>query len=299
MSIDFTTMTPYPPGFFSRGWNLIARDDSRGYPGPFLFYNALTGSGATGALVWSSTVPGSLAIVDFKPLKSYPDKSFSIGWTHLVSTGAGLFYYNASDGSAALGEIDWVISGEPSSGTHRTLHSWSGRAFAPHWSRIVAFGTLVLFYNGQTGEIVIREIHRDGTFGIVAAYAAGEFSPGWSDLVVENGHVLFYRRSSGEAAVGVLSAGGLTVLRNEGPGTMASGWTHLAPISGSQILCYDRVTGSAAVEYMYPDGTGRHATEARWGPGHFSAGWTHIELSGPLLFYNGTTGSAAIATVRT
>jgi hypothetical protein len=112
---------------------------------------------------------------------------------------------------------------------------------------------------------------------------------------VENGHVLFYRRGTGAVAVSSgLSVTGISTLRSDGPGTMASDWTHLVTAPGVGILCYDRRSGVAAVEQVAADGSGAHATVASWGPGHFSAGWTHIENDGPLFFYNGTTGSGAI-----
>jgi methionine-rich copper-binding protein CopC len=47
MTIGVTTMTPYASGFFSKGWNLIAQDGQE-WPGALVFYNALTGAGATG-----------------------------------------------------------------------------------------------------------------------------------------------------------------------------------------------------------------------------------------------------------
>ena len=65
---------------------------------------------------------------------------FAAGWTRIVDTGNGVFFYRSSDGLAAFGTFD-------SSGKFSQLRSYPvGGVFAAGWTHIVDTGNGVFFY---------------------------------------------------------------------------------------------------------------------------------------------------------
>jgi hypothetical protein len=205
--VGFTTLKLYQPGSpspgspFIPGWNLVARDFRiPEYRGGLLFYNAITGAAATADVSWPDFIspdqPGQPVL---QLLQDYPAGSrgplpphplfFNVGWTHIVPTVFGLFYYNASDGSAALGRIDWSTphfgkEGNGGTGAHCTIRHWNAGAFRRHWSRI-AGGTDMLFYDAQYGSGAVGglDINAGFKFTTFSTLEAGAFATGWTDIV--------------------------------------------------------------------------------------------------------------------
>jgi len=44
--------------------------------------------------------------LDHTTIKAYPDRSFSLGWTHNVDTPNGILWYNAQTGAGAVGRLE-------------------------------------------------------------------------------------------------------------------------------------------------------------------------------------------------
>jgi hypothetical protein len=86
---DLRTVKSFAAGSFATGWSHIV--DAGG--GRLLFYNTTTGEGAV----------GSMSASDFTTTQTFGAGAFKPGWTNIVNVGDSILFYDASDGSAAIG----------------------------------------------------------------------------------------------------------------------------------------------------------------------------------------------------
>lgn len=108
---DFRTLKSLPGGYFSRRWSRIVLLENE----ELLFYNQVTGTGAVGTLTRDG----------FTTIRTFPVGGFRTGWTHIVNAGGSILFYNAENGSGALGFSP-------------TVASFPEGAFAAGWTHVVA-----------------------------------------------------------------------------------------------------------------------------------------------------------------
>jgi hypothetical protein len=243
-----------------------------------LFYNAIGGSGAIGAIRDG----------EFVTLRNYQTKDFALGWTHIVEvslSGGNLLFYNANSGEGVLGKLypDFFLGLKP----------FSAGSFGA-WTHIVGnrgdgHGTL-LFYNANTGA---------GALGFdppQKAYAPDSFAKGWTHIIAGRAswRTLFYNSNTGAAALDFDPT-----VQGFDANSFSMGWTHVAnsPAGGGEdyLLFYNASTRSGALGVLNDDG---FVTVETHGPGAFGA-WTHVVgLDDGFLFYNSQDGSAALAEIQ-
>ena len=171
------TIRSYPSGSFSLGWTNIVNGTSG-----LLFYDARTGAGAVAVQVDSGPMPpwGLHRIDKIKTVKSYAPGSFSTSWTHVVSDGSNILFYNSVNGRASLGNlVPNVISGTAT--TYQTYKSYPAGSFGT-WTHIVPAGHRFFFYNSYTGAGALGQIVNN-LFTTTAIYPPNTFSVGWSHIV--------------------------------------------------------------------------------------------------------------------
>lgn len=170
------TVRSYPNGAFARGWTHIVANWSG-----MLFYNSRTGEGAVAVPIDSS--PKGLRNIDnIKTVKVYKRGDFATNWTHVVSAGSSILFYNSADGSGAIGKlVPNIVSGATAFQTDTTYPAGS---FTRGWTHVVPAGksNKVLFYNGSTGEGAVGEIS-DSRFKTTKTYSKNAFARGWTHVV--------------------------------------------------------------------------------------------------------------------
>ncbi|MEO8256073.1 MAG: hypothetical protein ABI868_01880 [Acidobacteriota bacterium] len=167
------TVRVYPDRAFAVNWTQIATTQSG-----TLFYNARTGQGAVTVPIESGARGGSPTKADdVRTTAVYGPGAFSTGWTHVVAAASDILFYNAVDGSAAIGRIV--------GGSFQTTKVYDPGSFGRGWTHVVAAKTAqtFLFYNAGTGEGAVGEI-ANGRFRTTKVYPADAFAKGWTHLVV-------------------------------------------------------------------------------------------------------------------
>jgi len=240
------------PGDFSPGWTHGVHLPDAYY---MLVYNAYTGAAAT---VWLNNAGHYVTVDSFAP------GSFTTGWSSIVAIGKNrILFYRASDGLAALGEID-------GNGHFTTVRTYSN--FSPGWSQIVhTQSTGLLFYNRVTGTVAVGYFDGYGNY-VDKKVHKNVFSTGWTDIVyyASNQQIVYYNQNSGSLAIGKLDRNGNHVTVTSYHYT--SGWTNVVPMHG-KVLFYNGTNGAAALVRVGTDGK---VTTKSWPVGTFSAGWRLI-----------------------
>jgi hypothetical protein len=163
----------YQKGHFSTGWSHTVWNN-----GGILFYNTGTGSAAVAVPV--ATAPG--IVDDIATKKTFAPGSFLKDWTHITATGARVFFYNYSDGSAAIGRF--VPNGQVAGAKDFVTDiSYGPGEFTPHWTHVVnAKNNLLLFYNSQNGAGAIGQLI-GSSFTTTKVYPSGSFQTGFTHIV--------------------------------------------------------------------------------------------------------------------
>jgi hypothetical protein len=168
------TVRVYPSGAFALGWTHIVADWNG-----ILFYNSHTGAGAV-AVPIDSTSTNLGAFDDIRTTRVYAPGSFSTNWTNIVSAGSSIFFYNSTNGSAAIGRLlPQVVFGATE---FRTDRVYSAGSFNTGWSHIVYANGALLFYNNNTGQGEIGTI-TNGIYSTSVRYPTGAFASGWTHIV--------------------------------------------------------------------------------------------------------------------
>jgi hypothetical protein len=143
-------------------------------------------------------------------------------WTHITSLNdGGLFFYEATDGTAALGRV----GGDGSFSTEST-HDGLGAG----WDEVVAAGNRNVFLYRSDGAGALWS-PADG-FAQLKSWGPGPsvFPTGCQVVGAANGLVLFYEPMSGRGRTGGFSQEDFVALRDYPDGAFALGWTHIAPL---------------------------------------------------------------------
>ncbi len=127
--------------------------------------------------------------LDHTTVKSHPDRSFSLGWTHAIDTPNGIFWYNSQTGAGVLGKLD-------SAGNHT---SFKTSPFSKGWTHIVNTPKGVLWYNSQTGAGAIGQFDSAGNYTNTKTFS---FSTGWTNVVNTPEGIIWYNARTGSAVVG-------------------------------------------------------------------------------------------------
>lgn len=164
------TAKSYRKGDFSAGWTHIVWNRSG-----TLFYASHLGSGAI-AVPTVSGPPGLFAVPnDLKTTRTFPAGDFTTDWTHVAATRSHVFFYNHSDGSAAIGTL--------SPSNFETRKQYVPGKFSAQWTHVVSAGEdVLLFYNAQTGSAAIGEIAGD-EFRATKSFGPGSFARGFTNVV--------------------------------------------------------------------------------------------------------------------
>jgi hypothetical protein len=237
--------------------------------GEIVLYDPATGFGETGNI---HPVNGS-----YQNQQTY--STFATGWTHVVSMGGPIFYYNAATCQAAVGEIGY-------DGRHQTTNTFRFKFLGtrPIYSHVVYMGGFDLyFYEASTGKDMYIRLTPSGYQAINFTYTPGT---GWTHVVYAQGHPLFYRKDTGSA---MIITG--TTKRYV---TLSPFWSHIVDCgirssNGVQIgiLFYNAVTGVYRVGDITQAGTFVGRTSNRWSYTYLRPGWTHIaKVQDGLLFYD-------------
>lgn len=118
----------------------------------------------------------------------------SRNWSHIISMGPELFYYNASNGSAAVGRTG-------AEGYHTTTRSFPRGYFKSGWSSITWHEGYLFFYDKRDGSAGIGQITSSG-YRTIRSYPVGYFGLNWTHVVSAQGFLIFYNQSNGVTAVG-------------------------------------------------------------------------------------------------
>jgi hypothetical protein len=129
--------------------------------------------------------------LDHTTIKSYSDRSFSLGWTHNVNTPNGILWYNSQTGAGVVGRID-------SAGNHVSIKTMN---FSPGWTHIVNTPNGILYYNSLTGAGAVGLIDNAGNHTTIKTL---QFSKGWTHLVNTPNGIVYYNSLTGAGAVGRL-----------------------------------------------------------------------------------------------
>jgi hypothetical protein len=200
---------------------------------------------------------GSLSEGDFQTTDTFPAGSFALSWTDIRDTGEYLLFYRASTGEGA------IVTGFFSPAMPmQTVKSFPADSFSRGWTHIIrssADASLMLFYNATTGEGAICE-----RFDNRPPSSEPRF-PFPNDIRT----LQFFQA-----------------------GSFATGWSHVVPITGGEILFYNQQTGAGAIGTLTRAG---FTTARTFSAGAFTTGWTHIVSAGDsILFYNDINRTGAI-----
>jgi hypothetical protein len=115
---------------------------------------------------------------NFQQLKTFPisilgTSAFGTSWTHIVSTGNGVFFYNTADGSALFGRFN-------TSGSFTTLKTYPAYYFPTAWTHIVATPDGTFFYSRTRGWAALGVF--DFVGNITWPYASSTFTKGYSSV---------------------------------------------------------------------------------------------------------------------
>ena len=140
-----------------------------------LFYATNLGSGAIAVPIVSGS-PGPFAEPnDLKTTQTFRTGDFTTDWTHVAATRSHVFFYNRSDGTAAIGTL--------SPSNFETRKQYAAGKFSPQWTHVVSAGEdMLLFYNSNTGSGAIGEIRGD-EFRTTTSLGAGSLPRGFTNVV--------------------------------------------------------------------------------------------------------------------
>lgn len=212
-----------------------------------------------------------------------------------------ILYYNASDGSGAVGVID-------AENNHLTLTSYDPGAFG-QWTHIVGDSSELFYYNSQTGAAALGYVNAAGEHVTTWGVGPGYFGRGWTHIVLHRGYLFFYSAGNGMAAIGQISTRGFRQSIGYPAYTFGVGWTSIVSTPNG-LLFYRATDGVGAVgdwEYTYSGAPGQFATitgvrfkQLRGYPaGSFTYGWTHIvQTSNGTLFYRAADGLQVMVDVE-
>lgn len=129
--------------------------------------------------------------LDHTTVKAHPERWFSTGWSHVIDTPSGIFWYNSQNGSGVLGKLD-------REGNHT---SFKTNAYAKGWTHIVSTPHGVLWYNSQTGAGTIGRFDSAGNYTSTKTLS---FSKGWTHVVSTPEGLVWYNAKTGAAVIGRL-----------------------------------------------------------------------------------------------
>lgn len=118
---DISTVKYYKSGEFSQNWTHIEPADFG-----IIFYNAADGSGATGKLIPRTGRPDEAR--GFETDEKYPSGYFGKQWSHCVTFGNSIFFYNKNTGEAVIMKKNDKID---------VVRRYPENSFAQEWTHIV------------------------------------------------------------------------------------------------------------------------------------------------------------------
>ncbi|MFB7360337.1 N,N-dimethylformamidase beta subunit family domain-containing protein [Streptomyces gardneri] len=250
---SFTTLHSYGPGGFATTWTHVAEIPGKG--GKVLFYDADEGSAAVGHLTpdnfvtthsygsgsfgsWTHIVGATrdehitalfynsrtgAAALGFDPtVQSFPEGSFSTGWTAAVTgrRSQRVLFYNAETGAGALDFAPSTVV-------------WGAGSFSTGWTD-VAVGPST---NGQDALFFYNSVDQSGAVGLlgpdgfttIRSWGPGTFGK-WTLVAGTNAGWLFYNAHTGAAAIGTLRDGSFAINRTYPAGSFSTGWSHITHI---------------------------------------------------------------------
>jgi len=211
---------------FGPGWTHIVQS---GYF--LLFYNSNSGQ----------AVAGHMADGNFVPYQSVT--SFLPGWTHIVATDQGsLLFYNAADGSGAVGYLNPLYAGDPGSfgqivdAQYIQKKSYVPGYFITGWTQVLESHHGILLYRASDGLNTMVNV--DPNTGVVSTlvYSVQNLTPGWTSIVAQPDSILFYNSATGDIATGHVlddwrysfQLRGKLAIDQLFPGYFSPGWTNAA-----------------------------------------------------------------------
>jgi thermolysin len=187
--------------------------------------------------------------------QSFNPNSFGV-WTSIVDTAYGMFFYNRSNGSIAVGNVNQA---------GQFVTTDSGKNVGAGFDQVVVQGGHILLYNSTTGAYALGSIGSDGKLSTTPITGCGStLQPGYKNVLAMGSTIFFYNPDNAAAAVGsILPAsvivteqcrGQLSINKFYSPYMFAIGWTNLVS-TGNGLVFYNSGDGSAAVGYFAADGS--------------------------------------------
>jgi Zn-dependent metalloprotease len=223
---------------------------------------------------------------------------FGRNWTHIISMGSELFYYNGSNGTAAVGRIG-------ADGTHYTTQSFPRNYFKVGWSSITWHEGYLFFYDRSNGLAQIGQMTPTG-YRTIRTYPAGNFSTNWTHIISAQGYLFLYDQNSGVAVVGDWAYNPSPRWQDLHYYNLQSGWSHIVDggvRSGAEtgILFYNKNNATYEVGDIGSGGnfTSRAGT-SRWAYNFIRLGYTDVIRVGQgLLLYNENERKAKVGYLLT
>ncbi len=261
---------------------------------------ASTTGGLTGvvpyALKWLDGLGGNMKVKAGRTLDN--GNRLRISWDNYntsepLKISRKILYYNATDGSGAVGVID-------AQNNHVTLASYDPGAFG-QWTHLVGNAAELFYYNARTGAAALGYVDAVGTHHTTQSFPAGYFGAGWTHIVRHKGYLFFYYAPNGVAAIGQFGTNGFRQFMTYQAGSFGLGWTNILSTANG-LFFYRAADGAGAVgdwEYVTSGVPGQFATITGvrfkqikgYAPGSFTKGWTHVvETSNGVLFYRASDG---------
>jgi hypothetical protein len=207
------------PYNFSSGWTQIVQS---GYF--LLFYNAASGLAVAGHMTENSFVQ--------YPAVFY----FSPGWTQIVATDQGsLLFYNADDGSGAVGYLKALYPGCPPNTFcdigdvgYVQKTTYAPGYFTTGWTQVLESHYGILFYRAADGLNAMVDVDPNTGDVSTRTNSVQNLTPGWTNivaqpatpgstsLVAQLGSILFYNTNTGDVATGHVATGRLVYFADRG-----------------------------------------------------------------------------------
>lgn len=294
-----------------------------------IFWRALVYYLFPSAKFYDARVATVNAAVDLFGPDSKEHRATEAAWEAVGVSGAHLFFYNASNGSAAsvqvtnAGQFGWQVG-------------YGAGALSTGWSNIVPVANYLFFYNSSTGLYAVAKIDQNGRmntvnngylpryvtkvvasdkhiffyngydrsgfvggvntssgyFSVTQSFGAGAFSP-WTDIVDTKYGMFFYNRADGTVAVVNIQANG-TLSQTDGKARyLPTGYDQIA-VQGDYAVLYNSGTGAYVVGYVTSAGKFDYVAANSCGA-TLAAGYRKVIAAGDkLFFYNPSTGAGAV-----
>jgi len=222
----------------------------------------------------------------------------SRNWSHIISMGPELFYYNASIGSAAVGRTG-------AEGYHTTTQSFPRGYFKSGWSSITWHEGYLFFYDKRDGSAQIGQITSSG-YRTIRSYPAAPSAPKWTHIVSAQGFLLLYNQDTGYTVIGDWAYNPSPGWRDVGSFYLSPDWSLIIDggvRSGAEtgILFYNKNNATYAVGDF--DTAGNFTTRdggARWAYTFIRLGYTDvIRVSEGLMLYNENERKAKVGFLLT